>query len=243
MNPVRRRHLFLLATPWLLGTPFAHAAPDAPEPAASTPEAANAPRVAIVSLLSEEAEIHVIGLTVFNNDKAVLDLKGELGKTIEASVTDRLQKLPTPVRLVPAVLPAAPVLSVLAKAHNSMFKSGLADGLAAIARASGADALVVVGPNFYSELPMVGSGVVVRRTSGNARACAAISVGVYDAKGRDLWSSLPGSDYVRNVDMSEVGLYGGVSSLDQAPVREQVKTALLAQMRRALASAMERIRF
>lgn len=214
--------------------------------ACATPKAserdASFKTVAVLSLIDEKARIARIGLTAFNNESKFLNLEGRCNDTIQASVADRLHRLRPGWKVVPAA--TVPELSVakMADTYQGYFRSSVGPDIAAVARASGADAVFVVGPNFYSATPVMGAGLVLRTLSltevQSAAMYATIRVSLFDAGGNELGSALAGDDFVGGMSASSLGLTYDLSTLDSPATHERVVAALLKQMETAVGSSL-----
>lgn len=194
--------------------------------------------VGVVSLISEDASFQKIGLTVFNNEKTVIEMKGQLAATITSTVKLRLSQ-------------SRPQWSVkdIGSEQSAIFEKYRVSGggvpsqqekikkdLAQMAKDSGLDAIVVVFPMSY-EHAMHGKGVgVILRTMSlssitRGYALAAIGLTLVDQQGETMVYEDIGADKASKA--IDVDGYGMKYSLD-ASMTPEITDRLKVDMRSLL---------
>jgi hypothetical protein len=200
----------------------------------------NVKRVAIVSMLEENAPVAHIGLTVFNNDRAFVAQYGELNR-IAISVIEQHLHVERPEW---TILPIKPDDALTKKNNGSVSWSGFTgnvkEDLQRIARDNDADLVFAVVDTRRENSNGRGVGVWLRATSkdslGNALVHAHVLLVLVDKNGNEI-TNRSGAD--GNVPASELGLNYDLSSLKDPQVQERVSTAMRAQLRQALSTAVK----
>lgn len=195
-------------------------------------------KVAVVSMLNERAPVVHVGMTVFNNDRTILDQKGELN-LFAINVLEQRLHAARPVWEVVAVPPD----EALAKKSNSgtpwvSFTASVKEDLVRIAREADADFVFAVVDVTRENSPGRGVGVWMRAISkssvGSALVHAHVMLVLVDRNGTEIMRST-GSD--GTVSASELGLNYDLSTLQDAKVQAQVSAAMRKQLGIALTEA------
>lgn len=199
-------------------------------------------RVAVLSLLNEEAQILRTGLTVFNNDSATVDLRGRANADAVSVVQIRLRSNRPDWTLVEVQPDRERLLEKLRKRSWNGGVSAITEDLAAIAKAERADSVFVIAPARFEREPIVGLGVWLRSLSGSTPASVAVyaTVVVYmvDKNGETIANRTGGDNFVSYARTSELGITYDLSTVNDPSVQSRVSTALLAQLQSALTAAM-----
>jgi len=199
-------------------------------------------KVAIVSMLEENAPVVHIGFTVFNNDRAVVNQQGELNRTAISVVEQQLHSARPDWTLVPV-----PADQALAKKNNSSiswtaFTGNVKEDLQRIARDTGADLVFAVVDTTRENSNGRGVGIWIRALSkeslGNALVHAHVLLVLVDKNGTEI-TVRSGSD--GNVPVSELGLNYDISNFKDPQVQERVSAAMRKQLGIALSEAAARM--
>lgn len=199
-------------------------------------------KVAVVSMLDERAPVVHVGMTVFNNDRTILDQQGELNRIAINVVEQRLHATRPGWEVV-----AVPPDEALAKKSSSgtpwlSFTASVKEDLVRIASDADADFVFAVIDVTRENSPGRGVGVWMRAISknslGNALLHAHVMLVLVDRNGTELMRST-GSD--GNVPASELGLNYDLSTLQDAKVQAQVSAAMRKQLGSALTEAAKHI--
>jgi hypothetical protein len=151
--------------------------------------------VGIVSLVPENANFTKIGLTVFNNEYAEIQMGGKINATIESSVAQRLAAVRPQWQIKPVEYPRVEWTQNL---YATGFFAGsqrdrVTSDVAALARANQLDAVVLVSKYRPENAHGDGVGVLLRTLSlssvGDAYVTSYLSASLLDPQGEVLASS------------------------------------------------------
>jgi hypothetical protein len=195
-------------------------------------------KVAIVSMLDENAPIVHVGLTAFNNDHATIDQHGELNRIATDTIEQRLHT----ARPDWAIVPVAPDPALATKSGSGIpwtsFTGNVKEDLQRIARDNDADLVFAVVTTTRENSPGRGVGIWMRALSkdslGTVLVHAHVLLVLVDRNGTEITNrSGPDAD----LKASELGLNYDLSSLKDLQVQQRVNAALREQLRVALTQA------
>jgi hypothetical protein len=198
----------------------------------------NVKKVAIVSMLQENAPVVHVGFTVFNNDRTTVDQRGELNRLATEVIGERLRN----ARPQWAVVPVQPNQELAKKSASGTpwitFTGNVKEDLQRIARDADADLVFAVIDTTRENSPGRGVGIWMRAVSkdslGNALVHAHVLLVLVDRNGTEI-TNRSGSD--ANVPASELGLNYDLSSLEDPQVQQRVSAAMRKQLGTALTEA------
>jgi hypothetical protein len=195
-------------------------------------------KVAVVSMLEENAPVVHIGFTAFNNDRTTVDQHGELNRIAIDAIEQRLRA----ARPEWTIIPVQPN-EALAKKSNSgtpwtSFTGNVKEDLQRIAHDANADLVFAVIDTTRENSSGRGVGVWMRALSkdslGSALVHAHVLLMLVDRNGTEI-TNRSGSD--ANVLASELGLNYDLSSLKDPQVQERVSASMRKQLGIALTEA------
>lgn len=179
--------------------------------------------VAIVSQLDEAAPVLRLGITIFGNEKKILDQGGKLNEMAVETVKQHLGNS----RPNWNVKVATPKMAMTADGKPA--ERMTAAELAALAQSLGVDQLFVLNGASYDNSPGRGTGVVTRPLGFGLLSVSVhsfITLTVMDRNGVTLLDRGVGSDGVKNAKADELGLTSDLKSLDAPAVSANVSAAL-----------------
>lgn len=211
---------------------------------ASAPRTADADKairkVAVVSLLNENAPVVHLGLTVFNNDRTVIDQHGELNRLATNVIEQRLHAARPDWTIVPVPTDAALAKKSASGTPWVSFTGNIKEDLQRAARDADADLVFAIIDTTQENSPGRGVGIQTRSLSksmpGSAVVHAHVLLVLVDRNGTEL-TRRGGSD--GRVSASDLGLNYDLSSLQDTQVQQRVSTALREQLRVALTEAAQ----
>jgi hypothetical protein len=195
-------------------------------------------KVAVVSMLQENAPIVHVGLTVFNNDRTTVDQRGELNRLATQVVEQRLHAARPEWTIVPVQSN-----ETLAKKSASgtpwfSFTGNVKEDLQRIAHDTDADLVFAVVDTTQENSPGRGVGIWMRALSkdspGTALVHAHVLLVLVDKNGTEI-TNRGGSN--ASVPATELGLNYDLSSLKDPQVHQRVSDAMRKQLETALTAA------
>lgn len=177
----------------------------------SVDDEARIKNVAIVSLVPERATFTKIGVTVFNNDQADIDLGGRADQTVESIARDRISKARPNWTIRPISYDRAELLKRLQGFGLIMARDEekIQQDLAALVRDNGLDALVLVVPENADSHGIEGLGVWMRvglARIGVVYVHSRVDVEVIGPEGRTLALAVRGSESLKEIDPKVFGM-------------------------------------
>lgn len=198
----------------------------------------NIKKVAIVSLLEEKTPVVHFGLTVFNNDRKVIDQKGELNRTALRVVEQRLQAARPQWAIVAVPFDAALAAKMSDNIPWVSFTNRVKPELQAIARETGADLVFVMLDTTSDTTQARGMGIRTRTMNkdnvGNAMVHARIMLALVDKNGEEIRRA-GGAD--GSVPAADIGLNYDLSSLQDPAVEQRAAAAIRKQLETTLKEA------
>lgn len=202
-------------------------------------------RVAIVSMLEEDVPIVRIGLTVFNNAATQVVPDRSINESATSTVAERLKRTRPQWVIVDAKYDARALVNKL-RSPKGFIHGYDADKVSAdlteIARVAGADALLVVVPEGYERVPVVGVGVAMRTLSmssvGNADIYSAITIRMLDRTGKQIDAAGTMHETQVSLPAASLGLSYDLTAVNTPEAKAKISTALLNQLRRGVDACM-----
>lgn len=191
-------------------------------------------------MLNENAPVVHLGLTVFNNDRTVIEQHGELNRLATNVIEQRLHNARPDWTIVPV-----PTDEALAKKSARgtpwvSFTGNIKEDLQRVARKADADLVFAIIDTTQENSPGRGVGIQTRALSknmpGSALVHAHVLLVLVDRNGTEL-TRRGGVD--GRVSASDLGLNYDLSSLQDTQVQQRVSTALREQLRVALTGAAQ----
>lgn len=195
-------------------------------------------RVAIVSMLQENAPVVHIGLTVFNNDRTTVDQRGELNRVATSVIEQRLHAARPDWKIVPVPLDPALVKKSNGAIPWTSFTGSVKEDLQRIARDADADLVFAVVDTTRENSTGRGVGISTRSLTRDSAGMALVHAHVLLVlAGRDGIEITNRSGADVTVPGTELGLNYDLSSLKDPQVQERVSAALRKQLEVALNGA------
>ena len=195
-------------------------------------------RVAIVSMLQENAPVVHLGLTVFNNDRKTVDQDGALNRLAVDVVAQRVRAARPGWTVVPVALDPAMVKKSNGAIPWTSFTGSVKEDLQRIARDADADLVFAVVDATRENSPGRGVGistrVLTRDSAGSALVHAHVLLVLASRDGTEI-TNRGGPD--AHMPATDLGLNYDLSSLEDPQVRDRVSTALRKQLGIALTEA------
>lgn len=199
--------------------------------------------VAVVPMLKEDAQVRRLGLTVFNNDEAVVAAQAGFNQLAVATVEARLRQARPAWRIVQAQANSAELADKFAsRVLTGSLTAKVQGDLAAIAQRTGADVLFVVGEGQRENLTGRGVGAILRALPGvqpKLQVHAYVSVLMVDKQGELISGRSGGVKEVLFMPAADVGLSGDLVSLDVGDTRVKVMETLRQRLVTVLQVASE----
>jgi hypothetical protein len=195
-------------------------------------------KVAVVSMIEENAPVVHVGLTVFNNDHTTVDQHGELNRIATDVIEQRLRAARPEWTVVPVQSNEALAKKSASGIPLFSFTGNVKEDLQRIARDADADLVFAVIDVTRENSFGRGVGVWTRALSkdsvGRALVHAHVLLVLVDRNGAEI-TNRGGSD--ANVLASELGLNYDLSSLKDPQVQERVSASMRKQLGVALTEA------
>ncbi|MFC7286593.1 hypothetical protein ACFQPC_00960 [Herminiimonas glaciei] len=170
--------------------------------------------VGVVSIIPEDATFQKIGLTVFNNEKTVIDMNGQLTATITSTVNSRLAQSRPQWKVKDIGFEQSALLEKY-KTSDGKIPSDpgkIKKDLAQLAKNNGLDAIIVFFPMSYEHaIPGKGVGVILRTMSlssiGRGYAHAAIGMTFVDQQGETMvYEHIGAEKFSKAIDVDGYGM-------------------------------------
>ncbi|WP_175626295.1 MULTISPECIES: hypothetical protein [Oxalobacteraceae] len=187
--------------------------------------------VGVVSIISEDASFQKIGLTVFNNEKTVIEMNGQVAATVFSIANAQLTKS-RPNWVVKRVVFEQSAMIKKLNASGMVMSSPvekIQKDLGEIAKSNGLDALLVFFPVRYESVSGEGVGVMLRTMSlssvAGGFAYATIDMAMIDQRGEIVAYAGTGSILAsKAIDIEGYGIKYSLNANTTPEVTDKLKT-------------------
>jgi hypothetical protein len=200
--------------------------------------------VAVVSLVDESASIRRLGLTVFNNNEAIVDQDGKLKQAAVDTVIQRLKSARPQWVVKVGDMDRNGVGGLDHKSSaGRRSASDNVNALVDLARRLDVDQLFVVEDTAGENNPGHGVGITFRAITGDPGTVMVhgfVALVVMDRNGKVLVTRGAINNNPQPVPNTELGLRSDMSTLSDSKVKENVSLALQRRLKASVEEAMTR---